>query len=379
MCGMDHMEIITNSRFVGIFCPEINSADLVTSIVTTVQTLEKIGKKVVVVISKDVDAEFMPKLRMAKLEISKTLNPHRYMVAIDYAKNGIEKISYDTDEVTKQVKFYITPSQGEFSFDDVVYEAQGDNIDLAILFDANSLRDMGDVYIQNESHLANSKLITISNSPDAIGDVVLAVDHNGYLKQVVNLLDSNLDPDTKNEIVMNMAQEIDLLSSSAQPSSWEAACNYANSGLDMNKFISKKYYSQSDSVLRLMVKLTGNLKGDKDNRFLYSSVTAKEIEGLNLNAQDIIVNGRLPFNISNEYDLAVAVVEVSKEKTVLLVQSNNPQSINAQTLAGVFEGTGDSGNARAEISSKDFDQVESQVWMSIKEIYGFEPILVSMS
>jgi hypothetical protein len=143
-------------------------------------------------------------------------------------------------------------------------------------------------------------------------------------------------------------------------------------GADFNKLISDNYFSKSQPNLDLQIELMKSVKRDGDAKVIWSVVDNQALQKVGVTASNLDVRGRIPFNISSDFDLAFAVYEIDKGTLRVVIESNNTDKYSASVIAGVFDGEGGEAHAEATVKGFSASDFESRVFPILKDLYGLQ-------
>ncbi|MCK9368755.1 hypothetical protein M0R04_02140 [Candidatus Dojkabacteria bacterium] len=283
--------------------------------------------------------------------------PCSYTVSIDYGDNSIDKVVYDTDKEKGKLIFKIIPSKGGFDFNNVQFDEGTKKFDSCVLINISEPRTLGDIYDKNEYIFKELPICKIINT-------------NSVSQALSLILPQNTPKEVHELLFKSIFSNINMLEGNIEPSTWQAIANLAQSGVDVTQLIREKYYSKTSNMLNLTIKMMQKVVMDKKARIIWSSVASSDLKFNGINEENLNLIGRIPFNISNEFDLAFEFIEVSKSKLIVVIESNDIFKFSAEVIAGVFGGKGDISHATAILSEVGLTGLDKHFWPIINDLYG---------
>lgn len=318
--------------------------------------------EIVNVNSKDTDSGVVNDLFQKNIEIGDELKPQEYVISIDYGSSQVEKVVYDTDKEQGKLIFKILPSKSGFSFDKVEFTEGGSKFDGIICIGIENPKNLTQIYDKHEQLFRDNSYFLFNNFQE-----ILSVLSRGG---------GRLDDEIYNQLLDSMLLEINLIEGYPDASKTQELITLAQNGGDLSKSIFAKYYSKPSSYIQLLKLLFENLKIQEEKRILYSVVKEDDLKMLAIDISEIETMGRIPFNISKDFDLAFAFFELEKEKIVVLIESNNIDKFSAHTIAGIYNGYGDRGHA---VCTLDFGlkDIDKRFLIVLKDLYNIDISLLN--
>ncbi len=124
---------------------------------------------------------YNPALKIMKrngIKFSRSVLSESYTIAVNYADQKIEKISYDIDEDNSQILFHIYPEEAGFDFKNINYKNIQDHFDGILMFDVEEREDLGSIYSKNQRLFKKAKLMSISSSDLSLYSIVFDILRN---------------------------------------------------------------------------------------------------------------------------------------------------------------------------------------------------------
>lgn len=368
----DIIEEINTASNIAICTDEISSKELSLAIAALYLHLESMGKGVSLIL-KDTPREGIQEvLDINKIDGRSDVKSQDYTVSINYGDSGIERVTYDTDEKSGKIIFHIIPKEGDFNFDNVEFNDGGDKYDLTITFNLNEFRDMGDLYEENDYLFKENRVVTFGKTD--IGDINVVLDQGQSYSEAVHLVlrefGEDIEPKSLDLLMEAMLTRAKILEGNAAPNSVRAINRIIEDGGDLYKGLRKQYYSKDFANMQLQIKLMQNVKVNREKRVAWSVLTIDDLEGNNVDKKNLDVRGRIPFNVSDEFDVVLAAYEIEKNRVKIVIESNNPEVYSAKELAGVFGGKGGRSHSTCIANEMSANTFEDQLFDVINDLWG---------
>jgi hypothetical protein len=369
-------QLVSSSSRVLVYVDILNSFDKTSAIIGLLRFLRKAEKKADLLLEKDPGKDLGNLLKKHEIAYIKQIKPQNYTITINYGDTGIDKVIWDKDEQNKKLVFQIAPGDDGFSFDNVEFSEGGLKYDLTITVGPTDLKALKAFEGDQEYLIRENKVVAIARGKEKIGDVYVGLDNEGSFSEAVyDLLQSvgaDFDKETVEILLNGTINHRKILEGNASSNSWNLISSMIGQGADFNKLISDEYFSKSQQNLDLQIELMTNVKRDEKARVIWSVVSSDKLKNAGITEQNLDVRGRIPFNISSDFDLAFAAYEIGKEKLRVVIESNNTSKYSASVIAGVFEGGG--GEAHAECVMKGFSASDFEVkfFPILRDLYSLE-------
>lgn len=368
---------LQEAKKIVICTPSISTSDSLYFVIALIKYLQDNGSSVDLILKETPSNEIKSKLDEHGIAVLKDVKPLNYVISIDYSKTGIEKVTYDADEENGQLKFYITPTDGVFDFDNIEYATEGSSYDLTITYGLKSYKDMGKIFESNP-HIFNSdaKVLNFISEVESLGDDYVNIEEsNGYANKLYQILGSSVKGDTLEVLIKGMLDEYRVVEGETNPEMWKLISDAAEQGVDINKLIRDKYYSKSYANLDVQIKLMHNVQVDKSSGVIWSVVSKDDLDFCGVTETTLDLKGRVIYNISKDFNLAIAVYEIAKSKLRVVVESNNSQKYSALKIAEIFNADADAGSpsqAQFIISDMALKDFETKFFTVLKELYSID-------
>jgi hypothetical protein len=364
---------IQNSTKIALCSNTIDSVDKAYSLALLMRYFDSIGKDATLILPNGIDQSMLSIVTALGLEFSNDAKPLSYVISIDYGTSELEKVTYDTDEESGMLKFYIVPSGGGFDFENVEYSTEGKSYDLTITLGIDSFRDMGNVYDNNGYLFKDNEVISISQGAESLGDTFVNIlDDETYVYGTYTLIKEKLTTELKTFTLTGILALDTFLEGGAAKSSWGALGELVKDGADIDEALRDRYFAKSYSNLDLLIKKMHNIKVAKDAKVIWSTVSLEDMKYCNLKPDDLDVSGRLPFNISKDFALAIGAYQIGDSKVRIVIESNDISMYSASNIAGVFGGSGNEKRAEAIVNDLSIKDFEKRFFTVLSDMYDTE-------
>lgn len=367
-------ELISQSSRVLIYADLLNSFDKASAVIGLMRFLTKAEKSTSLLLSKTPEKEIKELLVKNEIEYTEELKPQSYTITINYGETGVEKVVWDKDEKNKKLIFQIVPGEENFSFDDVQFSEGGMKYDLTIFVGADKSSSLFEG--ENEYLVRENKTVVISREKKSKEDLYVKVDSDGaFCEAVYDLLQAtgaDFDKETVEILLNGTINHRKVLEGNASSNSWNLISSMIGQGADFNKLITDNYFSKSQGNLDAQIELMRSIRRDSDARVIWSIVDHEKLSKAGVTEQNLDLRGRIPFNISTDFDLAFAVYEVAQKTLRVVIESNNTEKYSASVIAAVFDGEGGEAHSECVIKGFSADEFESRVFPILKDLYGIE-------
>jgi nanoRNase/pAp phosphatase (c-di-AMP/oligoRNAs hydrolase) len=210
-------ESLAAAQSVLITLPQKSKIDQVASGLALFLSLEKLGKKAVIVCAEEMKVAFSSLIGVDK--IKHQLGGNNLVVSFDYVEEAVEKVSYNIDK--GKFNLVIQPKEGHppLLAEKVEYHHSGSQSDLILVIGSFSLENLGDLYQSNKDLFEKNKIINLdyhsNNSqfgkvnlvyPQAISCAEIVIDLLSKLKWPV-------DPDIASNLFAGLRERTQNFSS----------------------------------------------------------------------------------------------------------------------------------------------------------------------
>jgi nanoRNase/pAp phosphatase (c-di-AMP/oligoRNAs hydrolase) len=356
-----------------------SSLDTYSAAVAFAVYLEDLEKKVSIVVDQKPTTRYRRIFKKAELEYKQKLEKLNYVVSIDHSGGEVEKVSYD-DEGGK-FNLYITPSgSGEgFDFENVEFNYSGGKYDMVFVFGARSLNWLGSLYNDNEKVFTNNVIVNINNLKGSqdFGKFKLVDTEIAVGEIIFQLLNGESTESTRKIYQLLLLGILDFLQpmqrNDYKISTVEALTSSVKFGADLKEAFQDLYFNRSSGYFELVKKLFSNLKADEDSGLVWSGVSHFDISQTEASRDDIPLNGRIPFNISGEFEIAFVLYEVEEDEVWVEFESNSDE-VNAKDILKSFNPSGNEARVVFSVKDKSLLEVENEILDTLKDALDLEEI-----
>jgi hypothetical protein len=372
MGGKDFITKIENSKRVALCTNKVENFDIAYFAVALAEFAKKSDTEIDLIYVDDIKEDYKQLFDKYNVNYSKDPKPLSYVISIDYSKVGIDKVTYDTDEKSGELKFFIVPTEGIFDFDNVEYATEGSDYDLTITFGINSFKDMGSIYEKSSYLFKDNEVVSFAKDIDSLGDQFVKVNSDPYIWALFELINGSVNKSIMRIFAEGMLRQEGILEGGATSRLWRVLTLADENGVDINQLIRSKYYSYSKSGLKFNRHLMNNLKSNKEHKIIWSKVPYEKLSELSLTGDTFEHKGRLIFNVTEDFDLALGVFEVEKDCLLVIIESNKSEKYSAKKIANVFGGRGTRIHAEFTMEDLPIDSFEERVLKVISDLYDID-------
>ncbi|MBI2357198.1 hypothetical protein HYV12_04075 [Candidatus Dojkabacteria bacterium] len=369
MSLLDH---ISDTENIIVIASKVDSFDKAYSIIGLTKALNHIGKSVELLIKGKVSSVISDLFEKSGTMFVTDVRARTFEISVDYGNSSVEKIIYDDIVADKKLKFYITPGDGNFSFESVEMKEGGAKYGACIMFDIEDPKQLKKIYDQNEYLFKDIPTISIGSKVYERASLSLPVGEKDSYSEVVY----DAFKDTKAEIgkegveilLNGIVNHRRLLEGSVSANSWNVITSMVSEGADLSKSLKEVYFSKTKKNADLQIKVMQNVKTNSEVSLIWSSVSKSELEKLSISTSEIDLRGRIPFNISQEYEVAIIALEVENDIYDVVVESNNVEKFSAISFAKIFGGNGDESHSQCKIKYWQAKELETKLIETIQNV-----------
>jgi len=338
------VELIRDAKSILAVTHKNPDGDALGSIIALKIALEKLGKTVEAVCPDRPNElfSFLPKFSDVLTEIKPS---NELVISLSTKKADFEKIGYKKG--ADKVDIVVTSSKGRFSPEDVEVQDPKPKYDLIISVDTPNLERLGrlaqpaDMFyeipvINIDHHPSNEKFgrvnwveLVATSTAEILVSLLEALSHETQLidEEVATALLTGLIYDTSSFQNVNTT-----------PKSLTVAAQLVAAGAHQQEIIKNLYKTKSLQTLKLWGVVLANVKEDKANRFLWSSITKEEIE--KVGAQESALSGVIDELLKLASDVDFVVLLSERENQIHGSLRAIAKSINVAKIAESFGGGG---------------------------------------
>ena len=366
------VDIIRNNKTFLIITHARPDGDAIASCLALKRVLEKLGKKADVVIPDEtpIDYDFLPGME----KVIKDIRLNRDLV-INIQKAG--RVSYNKKE-DGSVDLIVAPDEGqEFKKHDVALEFGKAHYDVLVILDTPDLVRVNAVYEQNKGILADTQIINIDHHPTNIsfGGINLidssATSTCEILFSLIEALDKGLmDADIATQLLTGIINDTDRFqNTNTSPKSLTVAAQLIAAGARRSEIVRNLYKTKPLSTLKLWGKILTNLKEDKADSLVWSTISKEEIA--QAGAHETETEGVINELISTAPNAKIALLLVEREKGLVTASlRTNFSDVEVDQIAVTFGGGGHKKAAGFKIEGLSLPEAEKMVIGKLKAYFS---------
>ncbi len=369
----DAISVFKKSKSIAVYCNSIGSLDKAMSIIVLFEISKEEGKTFQLFCTGEVKDSVAELLGKEGVEILQEPKNSNYIVSIDYGSTSIEKVVCNRDEETNRLNFVITPGDDLFTFDKVDLIPGETSVDVLFTLGISNLDEVEDSF---KEILDSSEVISITKKDGDVGKYKLLINGSRSYSEVLYEFSkgfaTNVSEEILNKLLVGIISKYRVLEKN-DVDGWVLVNNLIKYGANFTEVLNRIYYSKDRKNLDLQKKVMEKMVQDEENRVICSRISSDDLQDCSIESSNLDVKGRIIFNISEEFDIAFVVYQLSEEKFKVVLESNNVEKYAASDLAKVFGHQGGS-KYRAvfynkSLSGKDF---EKKLLEAFKEVFGIE-------
>lgn len=300
------------------------------------------------------------------------LKPMRYVISLDHSDGAVDSVRYD--DKNGKFNLYITPSGigEEFDFKNVSYSGGG-IYDLLIIMGARKLEHLGDIYLKNKKLFDDGNIICINNIVSkGFGKINLTSTEIPVCEIVYNLVCGEFSSKSVNEIInlllMGILDELQIFNKSDfKITTIEVMTSLIKMGADIKDAFREVYFKKGPKFVKVLQQVLENVKLDRENGIAWSKVDYQDFSKIGIERHDFVLDGNISFNISDDFNVAFVLYEVSNGEVWIELESN-VDKISAMDVLFQFKPSGNDYRALAISRNLGVGQVENIVMTRIKSL-----------
>ncbi|HRI06044.1 MAG TPA: hypothetical protein PLV59_03835 [Candidatus Dojkabacteria bacterium] len=334
------------------------------AIIGLAKVLKNAGKSVDIYTNNPVPSYISDLFEKAQTLFLTDIPPRTFEITVDYAKSRIEKIVYDDHVDQKKLKFYITPGDTNFSFDSVQMKEGGARYDTTILFDIEDPKKLSSIYDNHEYLFKENSIVYIGDGkPTFSSATVISTKDSSYSEEIYNAIKSaKVDMGKEGmEYLLNGIINARKLLESRSDAPIDSISKLVSEGANFAKSLDSVYFSKNKLNADLQIKVMQNVKTSSKASLVFSVVNHAEVEAIGIKKDDADLRGRIPFNITKEYKVAVVAIEFEKNAHTLIIESNSSEEYSAIDFARIFGGDGDENHSVCEVKYWESSEIEDNL------------------
>uniref|UniRef100_A0A7C4R8B5 DDH domain-containing protein n=1 Tax=candidate division CPR3 bacterium TaxID=2268181 RepID=A0A7C4R8B5_UNCC3 len=368
------LELIKKSKTFLVITHARPDGDAISSSLSLKFVLEKIGKKVDVVIPDEIspDYSFLPGIDnvTSDLKINRDL-----VISIGGPSGKVGKISYNKRE-DGIVDLVITPSEGEIKKESIKMDFGKSSYDVLIILDTPDLNRVNTVYEHNKEVLKNTEIINIDHHPSNVSfggyNIVdtSATSTCEILFALYESLDKSLiDSDVATLLLTGIINDTDRFqNANTSPKALTVAAQLIAAGGKRTDIIRNIYKTHPLSTLKLWGKILMNIKEDKEDKIVWSIISKREID--EIGARETETEGVMNELISTIPNANLALLLAERSPGVITASMRtNAEDVEVDNIAVTFGGGGHKKAAGFKIEGLGLFEAEKMVIGKLKAYF----------
>ncbi len=304
--------------------------DAIGSAVALKLFLEKLGKKVDIVVDEfNLPSSFKFLKKTSEIK-SKFSHLQKFMIMVDIRETGMEQITYDV----KDEKLYIcvTPKNGVIDKQNISTAQTDFTYDLIITLDTQDLESIGGIYSNNTNLFYSTPILNIDhNSANEhygqinFTDITACSTAEILYKLMTKLGDEYINKEISTALLTGMiAHTRSFKTNNVRPQSLVVASKLMSGGADREIIIRHLYHTRSLPSLKLWGQALAHLQYDKSIGLVWTTITR----------DDFVRSG------ATEHDLEEIIEELisnSPEAKIILLLHEHPEIKEQHVIHGIVK------------------------------------------
>lgn len=366
-------EYISSAQKILVCINNRSSLDTHLAAAATAKHLSAQGKEVLICTNGDLIHRHKEFFERFNVEYNENASPRRYVITIDHAEGGIEKVSYD--DVDGKFHLYITPSKDapDFDFDKVSYAHGGGNSDCIVTFGFRSISWFGNIYEDRKELFESAPVININDLPgdQEFGSIQLVDTEISVSEIVFSLFDGTVsDEEYASILLTGLLDHLQPLQrSDYKIGSMETMVKLVKMGPDLKESFRLLYFDKTLENFEKERRVMHNVKMDSESGIIWSTVSKYELAQAGVNRENFILDGRIIFNMCRAFTVAFVIYEVGEREIVVECESND-KDVSVEDLLQGYKTAGDGARAYCTVRDKSLADVEREVLEMITSTLG---------
>ncbi len=367
------LESINRSRSILIIFRRQWTGDAVAASLALAQALKTLGKKTDLVCQ---DFQGRPALSFLPLtEIKDQLkNIQKFIISVDTSQIKLGEFDYDRQE--QQLNFYITPTKGKLSIEQVSASVADFKYDLIFIINSPDLESLGDAYRQHSDFFFATPKINLDHSHknEHYGDINLVDLAASSSSEIVYRLIKNIDHRLISDDVATyllagiISATKNFKSANVNPTTLNLAGQLITEGARREQIIQNFYQTKFLSTLKIWGRILSRLKNDCQGRLVWSTISKQDFLDTSTGPEDITeVIDELIVNMPDTEIIALIYenIQLADKKISCLLFS--VKKIDSRRLAARFNPDGSSDLVRFSVNAPSLIDAEREIIEEIKK------------
>jgi len=250
--------------------------------------LTKLGKKVHLACG-DPPAKifgFLPQAEAVSLKIDSTSD---FIISLELKHAQVERLGYKKNQQKNSLDIVVTPKGGRFREEDVKVQGTKTNYDLVIVVDTPNFERLGELALPTDVFY-EVPVVNIDHHPsnERFGKInwieLVATSTAEILVSLLEALSREkplIDEDVATALLTGLIYDTSSFQNvNTTPKSLTVAAQLVAAGARQQEIVKNLYKTKSLETLKLWGAILSNVKEDRTRRFVWSEITAGEMQGL---------------------------------------------------------------------------------------------------
>lgn len=288
------IELIKNAKRIVVMAHQNPDGDAIGSTLALTLALRKLGKEVKAILADAVPPtfQFLPAVGEISSEISGASND--FVITLDTSAVTVDKLGYKNHPEEHKLTIVVKTTAGQFTPEAVSFSSSGAAADLLIVLDTNDVERLGNLYERYAKLFYETPIVNIDHHPgnDYFGKVNwVDLNATSTAEILVSLLEALstlprpdgskggnlLDADIATLLLTGITTDTgSFQNSNTTPKSFTVAAQLVAAGARQQEIVQHIYKTKPLSTLKLWGKILGNIREERDARFIYSTVAATD-------------------------------------------------------------------------------------------------------
>ena len=324
------------------------------------KVLQKLNKKVTVLSAEPVpkDLKFLPLIE----ELGGEAGGNEFLITVN---TNVKEVRHEI--MPGKVNIFVSPEEGEsITKGQVSLGGNLDEYDLLVTVDTGDLQQLGRFYEENtelfhklpliniDHHASNSEFGTINHidiTASATTEMLLPMIQRLEMQTGQTLMDADIATLLLAGIITDTGS---FQHSNTTPKAFSVAADLLDYGARQQEIIKNVYKTKSLNMLKLWGQVLSKIQFAKDYRFVWSTVSQKDLEETGADLDDI---GAIIDELLNNAPGAEVVALIKEKKPGLMSCSlrTTTNEVDASAIAGLFGGGGHKRAAGCRVKGVDFE------------------------
>ncbi|HNP75312.1 MAG TPA: hypothetical protein PKL09_03020 [bacterium] len=367
------LESINRSRSILIIFRRQWTGDAVAASLALAQALKTLGKKTDLVCQDFQGRSTLSFLPLTEIK-DQLKNIQKFVISVDTSQIKLGEFDYDRQE--QQLNFYITPTEGKLSIEQVSASVADFKYDLIFIINSPDLESLGDAYRQHSDFFFATPKINLDHSHknEHYGDINLVDLAASSSSEIVYRLIKNIDHRLISDDVATyllagiISATKNFKSANVNPTTLNLAGQLITEGARREQIIQNFYQTKFLSTLKIWGRILSRLKNDCQGRLVWSTISKQDFLDTSTGPEDITeVIDELIVNMPDTEIIALIYenIQLADKKISCLLFS--VKKIDSRRLAARFNPDGSSDLVRFSVNAPSLIDAEREIIEEIKK------------